>query len=364
MGKRNHALDVVRCIAIASVVNCHAVAASGSTADLNFLQLGGKGVDLFFVLSGWLLGHQLLSELKSTRALDISRFWYRRWLRTLPAYYAVLALTFAWQIVGRGNTDLRGSYLFFGQNYLSDLPYFSVSWSLCVEEHFYLLVAPLLLLIFRMAWARYTLLPILLVIPSVCRAFGWYYSMDATHVRYDQCAAGVVLASISIFTPKLWTTLCRFVPWLLMGSLIAVAFNLFVRINRESRIGDLGMLSYTFIFASWIIFANSSPYWQSRPVFGARYLADRSYAVYLLHGEAFALLKRFPSLPFLLFLALTWILSLLLAELLYRAVERPIMRAREKFGFSRSRSNPTPAVAFVHTPDDLRDPVSATECAV
>jgi peptidoglycan/LPS O-acetylase OafA/YrhL len=364
MGKRNHALDVVRCIAIASVVNCHAVGASGSSADLNFLRLGGKGVDLFFVLSGWLLGHQLLSELKSTHTLDIARFWYRRWLRTLPAYYAVLALTFAWQIVGRGNVDLCGSYLFFGQNYLSDLPYFSVSWSLCVEEHFYLLVAPLLLLFFRMPWARYTALPILLLIPSVCRAFGWYHSIDATHVRYDQCAAGVVLAALSIFVPKLWTTLCRFAPWLAAASLIAVAFNVFVRIKRESQIGDFGILPYTLIFASWILLANSSPYWQSHRVFGARYLADRSYAVYLLHGEAFALLKRLPQLPFLLYLALAWLLSLLLAEMLYRGVERPILRAREKFAFSCSRSKATPVVVAEETPSALRPAVSTSECAV
>lgn len=364
MLRRNHALDIVRCIAIVLVVNCHAVGASESYSALNFLRLGGKGVDLFFVLSGWLLGQLLLIELKTTGTIDIPRFWYRRWLRTLPAYYAVLALTFAWQIVGRSNTNLCWSYLFFGQNYFSILPYFSVSWSLCVEEHFYLLVAPLLLFFFRVPWTRYTVLPALLLIPSICRAFGWHHCVDETHVRYDQCATGVALAFLSVFVPELWTRLCRLAPWLFLASLIPVGFNVYNRVRQDAQFGDFGPLPYALIFASWILLANSSPFWQNCRIFGARYLADRSYAVYLLHGEAFAILKRFPTLPFFLFLPLTWLLSLMLAEILYRFVERPIMRSREKFSLTRSRIEPSRAVNPEEAPVAVRVPGSGTECVV
>jgi peptidoglycan/LPS O-acetylase OafA/YrhL len=72
--------------------------------------------------------------------------------------------------------------------------------------------------------------------------------------------------------------------------------------------------------------------------------------VYLLHPEAFALLGAlrrmagFEQLPFGLYLLAVWVVSLLLAEVLYRAVERPGMRLRERFGASRSRDLP-PAAA-------------------
>ena len=238
MSRRNGTLDTLRSLAIVMVVTCHAVSAYGSPESLHVLQMGGKGVDLFFVLSGWLLGHQLLMELKSTGSIDVPRFWLRRWLRTLPAYYAVLGLTFAWQAIGRGNQGLDWSYVFFGQTYLSDMPYFGVSWSLCVEEQFYLAVAPLLLLFFRHRRAL-PLLPLLLLVPPVCRAMGWYGSLSQTHVRWDQCAVGVVLACVAVFRPGWWQQLCRLAPVVALGGLAAAGFNAASRCNPGWGTGDL-----------------------------------------------------------------------------------------------------------------------------
>src|SRR5215471_10027057 len=116
-GHRYPGLDFLRALAIVLVVDCHAVTVLRSQPEYRVLQLGGKGVDLFFVLSGWLLGRQLMRELRDTNTIDLRRFWYRRWLRTLPAYYAVLAFTFAWQVGARHNTDLCWSFLCFGQTY-------------------------------------------------------------------------------------------------------------------------------------------------------------------------------------------------------------------------------------------------------
>ena len=212
-------LDFLRALAIVLVVNCHVATTFGSRPEYRPLQLGGKGVDLFFVLSGWLLGRQLIRELRDTNTIDLRRFWYRRWLRTLPAYYAVLAFTYAWQIV-RGNYDLRWSYWFFGQTYLTDLPYFGISWSLCVEEHFYLAVAPVLLLFWRVRLSL-VLLPVLLVLPYVCRLMGWLVHPDGggieTHARYDPCAVGVLLAAIDVARPRLWALLRKLAPFLGAG---------------------------------------------------------------------------------------------------------------------------------------------------
>jgi peptidoglycan/LPS O-acetylase OafA/YrhL len=335
MGKRNGSLDVLRALAIVWVVNCHIVTAYGKAPHLYPLQLGGKGVDLFFALSGWLLGRQLLNEMRQTGTINVRRFWYRRWLRTLPAYYAVLLVTLAWQLPARTPSWRYTTFFFFGQNYLPQMPFFGVSWSLCVEEHFYLLVAPLLLACFRFR-AAVVLLPVLLLAPHVCRVMGWYHNVEETHVRWDQCASGVVLAYCSVFRPKLWARLCRWAPALALVGLGLVGFNVLTRLNPRWQIKDLNTTTWMFIFAGWVLLGNSSPFWKTsfryRPV---RFLADRAYSLYLLHVESFAILKRFGNLSFPEYLALSWLISFALAEVLYRAVELPFMNARDKFAATR-----------------------------
>ena len=109
------------------------------------------------------------------------------------------------------------------------MPFFGVSWSLCVEEHFDLAVAPLLLLLCRQRrWLVF--IPPLLLIPLVSRLsapsfaqhWGGHWDLQMTHLRYDQCAAGVALAALATFAPRPWTLLrrslfvsCRSLwPWL------------------------------------------------------------------------------------------------------------------------------------------------------
>ncbi len=333
MERRNVSLDTLRSAAIVLVVNCHIVARFAD-GRLPAVRLGGKGVDLFFVLSGWLLGHYLLAEVRRTGTVDVRRFWLRRWLRTLPAYYVVLAYTMAWMLFRHGPGSLRWEYLVFAQNYMPELPYFHVSWSLCVEEHFYLVVAPLLLFFAAVPRARFLAVPLLLA-PAVCRWTGWYGSDGQTHVRYDQCAAGVVLAAAAVFRPVLWRWLCRAAPLLALVGLAAALENVYAR--TWSGWPDLGTGAWTLIFASFVLLANSSDFWRWRArVPGCRYVAERSYSLYLIHVEALAIVSwmKVESLP--LAFVLTWGIGLLLAELLYRTVERPLMQARERFAASRS----------------------------
>lgn len=343
MSSRNGSLDVLRCVAIVLVINCHAAVTFVGEPWRSVLGLGGRGVDLFFVLSGWLLGQQLLTELAETSTIEVRRFWARRWLRTLPAYYAVLAFSYLWQIVQKDNYQLDLSYLFFGQTYLSEMPYFGVSWSLCVEEHFYLLIAPLLLLL-RWRWGAIAL-AVLLVVPTVLRAVGWSGSTQ-THLRWDQCGAGVLLAFFSVYVPQLWRRLCLVAMPLAVLGLAAAAFNFLCRAHRDWEIADLSTTAWTGIAASWVLLANASPFWRSGyHLAAARYLADRSYALYLLHVEAIVIVRKIEGIPFVLTLLLVWGLSLLLAEVLFRGVERPVMRAREWFSWSRGKAEPRSPLA-------------------
>jgi len=77
---------------------------------------GYVGVDLFFVLSGWLIAGQIFRAMRRNGRIDVAQFWLRRWLRTLPAYYAV-ASWLALMAIRNSTPVLPFSILLFAQNY-------------------------------------------------------------------------------------------------------------------------------------------------------------------------------------------------------------------------------------------------------
>ncbi|OWK38525.1 acyltransferase family protein [Fimbriiglobus ruber] len=355
MDRRNNGLDVLRTLAIVAVVNCHVynTFAPGG-ANVTRFGFGGRGVDLFFVLSGWLLGHQLLTERAKTGTIDVRRFWLRRAFRIFPAYFFVLFLTMGQQVWKHGLGAIDPIYFVFGQNYYNKTPYFGISWSLCVEEHFYLLIGPVLLLAARSTAAAW-LVAGLLAVPTVCRACGWYWTdgLFDTHVRYDQCAAGVVLAWVCVSRPRLWQWLAGAAPWLALagaagvGALVA---NKWVPEELQNPTLEAGF--WTSVFAAWVLFAATStvrlPGLLTRVT---RFVAERAFALYLVHVDAIRVAVRVVDyarenrefatdhgdLLLVVTFVLVWALALGVAEVLYRLIERPFMGLRDRFAATRSR---------------------------
>ncbi len=146
-------LDVLRSLAIVLVLLSHGRhLLSKLVPELdNFFVLGYLGVELFFVLSGFLIGGILLNVIKtSSDFYDIRNFWIRRWFRTLPNYYLFLAIEVLIAVFIT-NMDILGKlwrYLTFTQTFIVPIrpTVFSVSWSLAVEEWFYLLMPVIFLL--------------------------------------------------------------------------------------------------------------------------------------------------------------------------------------------------------------------------
>jgi peptidoglycan/LPS O-acetylase OafA/YrhL len=183
--------------------------------------------------------------------------------------------------------------------------------------------------------------------PGVLRALGWYHSIDESHVRWDECSIGVLLAAVSVFMPVLWTALCRVAPFAAGVAALSYAFSFWCRWHPQYGIGDYGTLTYALIFGTFVLLATSSDAWKRRlHLPGCSYLAARAYSIYLLHPESLALLHRLPVRSFPVFLALTWVITLAGAELLFRLIERPAMRARESFGFSKSMKSSRPVAVL------------------
>ncbi|HEY8280339.1 MAG TPA: acyltransferase [Bdellovibrionota bacterium] len=169
--EREFSLDLLRCFAIFPVLLMHvAFCVPGLPPALaRVFYEGWVGVDLFFVLSGYLIGSQLHGKKHGgAPGGEIGAFWRRRWTRTLPLYFVVL---FVYVVVKPllFHAPFMGEpwrFVFFVQNFhpISD---FAQSWSLCIEEQFYLFIPILFFALLRTRlspwlWAGFWLLSPLL----------------------------------------------------------------------------------------------------------------------------------------------------------------------------------------------------------
>src|SRR5438067_11553126 len=243
--ERQPGLDFLRALAIIVVVIYHA-ALFGFKLPGRMDRFGWIGVDLFFVLSGYLIGGQLLAPLARDQRINLGQFFTRRALRIMPAYFAILAIYFllpSWREYSEMSQPLWKFLLSVQNIALHGGTAFSHAWSLAVEDQFYLALPFLLLFLFRRPRAS-ILVPCLIVIGGITlRAFlaaqnpsvdgggvsfrgfqAWIYYL--TWTRLDPLVFGVVLAAIDKFRPlclKHITNVARMLVLRALG-LIALAY--------------------------------------------------------------------------------------------------------------------------------------------
>ena len=335
-------LDLLRAAAITLVVIYHVTQSWPVSKPwlYPYTNLGAKGVDLFFVLSGWLIGGLFWSELKETRSVNVGRFWVRRWLRTIPPYAGGLAAAWIAVWLYRGEKFDIG-YLFFIQNYYEVMPFFFVSWSLCVEEHFYLFL-PLLFYLVRQNQAL--LLCVLAILPVLFRfweypinASGFGYATTATHLRADGLILGFGAAHLNAFYPAAFARLRGW--FVLFGGLAAGLWALDLGEWIESVLDPL-FVSITFLGLLIALEGRSGGRW-----FGSRsvaWLARISYSIYLIHAlviHAF-IMGVFPHflLPGSVALLVEICLILLGGWIFYVVFERFAFNIRERLAPSVPRA--------------------------
>jgi peptidoglycan/LPS O-acetylase OafA/YrhL len=369
---RNHGLDTLRALAIVLVFMYHYMVFVSGEPTFGFLsRVGWIGVDLFFALSGYLIGNQILAAIRDQRAFSLKRFYARRLLRTLPNYTVVLALYFMWPWF-RGDSALLPlwKFLTFTQNYeLRPGTAFSHAWSLCIEEQFYLLLpAAALLFAALRGKLRWVWLAIgACLVASMClRAYLWTHFVEgnpegglnfmkyiyySSFCRFDELVAGVAVALIRNYHAALWTRItARGNLTLMLGVLVSGAtIWMLLQDERGLRMTVFGYPLLGLGFALLIIAAVSerSILRQVR-VPGAGKLALWSYATYLTHKQVCVLLNHAlaaqdigpESLPAL---ALMIALSVFSGWLLHTVVETPFMALRDRFVPSNFADRAKPA---------------------
>ncbi len=369
--ERIFGLDLMRAAAILFVVFSHALwifpEASGALIDLLRL-VGVMGVEIFFVLSGFLIGRILFRIFTASDYTykDLHYFLVRRWFRTLPNYYLALLINIAIVLYfGRELPDTILSYFFFFQNATTGMDiFFTESWSLPIEEFAYIL-GPLLfylLLLFKtgiprqMGFLMVTLLILTFFLGTKIYYTYTYPAGDMTQwnielkavvlYRIDAIYYGVLAAYISLVKKDSWK---RYKNQLLITGIFC-----FLVLHFSIPVAGLFIESYPFFwnviylpFCS-ICIALSLPFlsqWKStctaflKPV---TIISLISYSMYLLHYSIILQLMRYfqpiENMDFnhkIIFATVYIILTILFSYILYRIYEKPMMDIRDKPFFKR-----------------------------
>lgn len=350
-GSHLPALDGLRMVAVLVVIVGH-IGYEAVPPDL--------GVSIFFVLSGFLITWLLLKEKERTGAISLKAFYLRRLFRLLPAYYVFLAIVLA-NYFGRSHagiqprTDIILPSLLYYANYFNafhDHPPTPIShtWSLALEEQFYLLW-PLAFSFFiargRSAVIRFLAISIVLVVAWRSFLFcvaqvGTAYVYNAFDTRFDNLAVGC-LAAMLCQSPRV-LALAERVSRRSIYPALTLALALLVRSMPAPYHYSVGFTVEATLIAIAILqimqlAARPAWRWLSHPA--AVYLGSISYPIYLYHGLCNALALRvfpermLPRVPLVVGVAVV------LGTLSFYLVEKPFLRLRRRF--TEGRPAPSPA---------------------
>ncbi|MGA6940083.1 MAG: acyltransferase [Pseudolabrys sp.] len=354
--ERQPGLDLLRALAIIVVVVYHA-ALFGFKLPGRIDRFGWIGVDLFFVLSGYLIGGQLLATLARDQRIKLGRFFTRRALRIMPAYFVVLAIYFllpAWREYPEMSQPLWKFLLSVQNIALHGGTAFSHAWSLAVEDQFYLALPFLLLFLCRRPRPA-IIVPCLIVFGGIAlRAFlaaqnpsadggvsfrgfqAWIYY--PTWTRLDPLVLGVILAAIERFRPNWWQRLINCAPWLWLSGFGLIVYALYLGETKNlTVVACVWQFPLIAVGMAAILVCAVSPRLPLCRVAipGAAFIASIAYSAYLIQKLVINGVEQFctnhnidlTSVPALLGVELCVYIA---ATILFLSIERPFLLLRRR----------------------------------
>jgi peptidoglycan/LPS O-acetylase OafA/YrhL len=313
-----------------------------NTAFLN----GGFGVDLFFLISGFLITYLLVVEKKISGKISIWKFYIRRILRIWPAYFLLLALApLAVKLVNASQPDYFPNLFFYNNSHAISIKFwqypFAHLWSICVEEHFYL-IWPLIVSIIPTKRIKLSIL--LLIIGSVLfrcvlqfnHAEFWSFYLN-TFARIDVLLIGALFAvhykehGFNLFLSK---------------SMRVVIYSLFIlfyfadSIYSYTGLFDVTLKKYFYVLVSG--FAMCNFIFNPEPLFKLpflnilNYLGKISFSIYLFSNVLIPIIVvkcmyKWGIDNFYLFIFLNILFSILVSIIVFELVEKQVLKFKGRF---------------------------------
>ena len=353
LDKRVYGLDVFRAIAILIVVRAHGREISGPIFDfINIPMI--DGVELFFVLSGFLIGSIFIKMLESQEGLSFSslfQFWKRRWFRTLPNYFLILLTVYLLVRFGLTGGKLEGysyKFIFFIHNFHEGFhDFFWESWSLSIEEWFYIFFPFLTFLLLYFYPKRKALLIsiiTLIVVPLLYRIA--ISDMQVVHstwdihfrkvvlTRLDTIIYGVLAAYIKFYYSDFWS---KSKNWMFIIGLILLYGNRLLPKDINGFYAKTFFFNVSSIGGALLLAKADSIKNFKHPWFGRSitFISLISYSMYLINLSVVALVLKTnlspeSNLEFGFVYILYWAITIVVSALLYKFFEKPIMNLRDR----------------------------------
>lgn len=352
---RVYGLDIFRAFAIFVVVMAHGRLLAGDIFEFMPFIPWIDGVELFFVLSGFLIGSILIKIMYKEEGLSkasLFNFWKRRWFRTLPNYYLILSSNILLVYFGILDGDLKEvnyKFFLFIHNFTNaSFNFYWESWSLSIEEHIYLWLPITMLIIGRFLSLKQTLLItiLLFIIAPLCyrisianTSVSNYYTWDilfrkAVITRLDAIAYGVLAAYVKFFYPDFWKG--HYNKIFALGISILM-FTIYVPRVYEHFYTQTFSFSMVSIGAMFLL-PKADSIKSFKNGFTGRavtHISIISYSMYLVNlSIVVQLLSKYmeaQSSEMLFFrYLLYWFITIVLSTIIYKFYEKPFLNLRDK----------------------------------
>jgi len=362
-------LDILRFVAASGVVLFHAnifLVENGFKSAINkhYYYTGSFFLDLFFVISGFLIALILFKEIDSHQ-FSIKKFFIRRIFRIWPLFFFIVIgrLIIFPIIIGVDYNEIlynlkyaltftTNLQLIFGENYEST---YQILWSVCVEEHIYL-IFPFFVLIFKQN--RYLMISVLIILGIASiryseaifdNATGLSISYLFTISYFYYFGLGALLAILLTKNPLLFHKMAQIIGfWGVQLVFITIGLLFVFDCLIDSRYTTDGLTILNGLFATYLVFLAISKklLFDKLGIKASRFLGNISYAMYLVHpmllGLSFYIIsetnKESTSLKLIYgFPFLTIVLTIIASTVLYYIIERPFLKIKKKYTVIKNR---------------------------
>lgn len=352
---RIYGLDLFRAFAIFVVVMAHGRLIAGEMFEWMPFIPWLDGVELFFVLSGFLIGSILIKIMHKEDGLSgasLLNFWKRRWFRTLPNYYLILLVNILlvyWGILDGDLNAVNYKFFLFIHNFTdATFNFYWESWSLSIEEHIYLWLPITMLVLAHFLPVKQTLLIAILwfIIVPLCyrmslysEATSNYYIWDTTLrkaviTRLDAIAYGVLAAYVKFFYPKFWKGHSN--KFFVLGIVISM-IAIYVPRLYEHFYTQTFSFSVVSIGAMCLLpKADSIKSFKNDTIGRAvTYISIISYSMYLINlSIVVQLISKYMEVQttemLILRYILYWVITIVLSALIYKFYEKPFLNLRDR----------------------------------